>query len=287
MRPASNEGRSSGKVANLNSDLLDGKSDTDFAAAYKSTVVVSPVGTDTENGTALLAALSGITDASAANPYLLSIEPGTYDLGTATLQMKEHVDIQGSGKLNTTITSGVSDCNSINGTVNGANNVELRFLTVSNTGTGQCNTAIFNISASPRLTYVTAEATGVGGVGTENTGVYNVESSSPTMTNVTVTASGGDVNTGKFNNDNSNPTMTEATVTASGSESDNYGVYNAQSSTIIRESTLIGSTNSLFQDESIGKVANTQLVGPVGTGGGGILQCIGNYDENMDAVTCP
>ena len=261
MRPASNEGRSSGKVANLNSDLLDGKSDTDFAAAYKSTVVVSPVGTDTENGTALLAALSGITDASAANPYLLSIEPGTYDLGTATLQMKEHVDIQGSGKLNTTITSGVSDCNSINGTVNGANNVELRFLTVSNTGTGQCNTAIFNISASPRLTYVTAEATGVGGVGTENTGVYNVESSSPTMT--------------------------EATVTASGSESDNYGVYNAQSSTIIRESTLIGSTNSLFRDESIGKVANTQLVGPVGTGGGGILQCIGNYDENMDAVTCP
>jgi hypothetical protein len=89
-----------------------------------------------------------------------------------------------------------------------------------------------------------------------------------------------------FNNDNSNPTMTEATVTASGGETDNYGVYNAQSSPIIRESTLIGSTNSLFQDVGTGKVANTQLVGPVSTVGGGSVQCIGTYDENMAAVTC-
>jgi hypothetical protein len=74
-------------------------------------------------------------------------------------------------------------------------------------------------------------------------------------------------------------------VTASGSES--YGVYNAQSSTNIRESTLIGSTNSLFQDESTGKVANTQLVGPGSTVEGGSVQCIGNYDENLAAVTCP
>jgi hypothetical protein len=88
-------------VSNLNADLVDGKSDTDFYAAgskvadsdkldgldstnfaaYKRTVLVSPVGTPQQNGTALRNALASITGASATNPYLLKIEPGIYDLG--------------------------------------------------------------------------------------------------------------------------------------------------------------------------------------------------------------
>jgi hypothetical protein len=36
-------------VTNLNAALLDGNHPSHFAAAYKLTVVVSPVGTDTEN----------------------------------------------------------------------------------------------------------------------------------------------------------------------------------------------------------------------------------------------
>ncbi len=56
------------------------------------TVVVSPVPNDpAASGTALLTALSNVTDASASNPYLLRIEPGIYDLGASTLQMKEFV----------------------------------------------------------------------------------------------------------------------------------------------------------------------------------------------------
>jgi hypothetical protein len=251
---------SSGKVANLNSDLLDGKSDTDFAAAYKSTVVVSPMGTDTENGTALLDALSSITDASATKRYLLSIEPGTYDLGNGSLSMKQWVDIQGSGELNTAIVSGVSDqdCFRHPGTVNGADNAELRLLTVTNTGTGNCNAAISNNSASPRLTYVTASASG--GSGGIHFSVYNLNSN-PTMTNVTATASGA------FQND---------------------GVHNVGSSPTIKQSTLIGDGNSLVQrNGGTGKVANTQLVGPVYTENGGSVQCIGNYNDNLAAVSCP
>jgi hypothetical protein len=57
------------EVTNLNAALLEGNHASHFAAAYERTVVVSPVGTDTENGTALLDALSGITDASATKPY--------------------------------------------------------------------------------------------------------------------------------------------------------------------------------------------------------------------------
>jgi hypothetical protein len=68
-----------GKVAD--SEKLDGLDSTEFAKAYERTVIVSPVGTGTENGQALLDALARITDASASKPYLLYIEPGIYDLG--------------------------------------------------------------------------------------------------------------------------------------------------------------------------------------------------------------
>lgn len=46
------------------SDLLDGSNSTDFAPAYKRTVLVSPVGTATQNGSALKNALGSITDAT-------------------------------------------------------------------------------------------------------------------------------------------------------------------------------------------------------------------------------
>lgn len=151
------------------------------------------MGTDAQNGQALLDALSSITDASAAKRFLLYVEPGTYDLGTGSLQMKQHVDIQGGGELGTLVTSGVtgvtSDGNCAAGKVNGANNAELRFLTVRNTAAGSCGVAILNVAAAPTLTHVTAEATGAGR--STNVGVNNLASSNPAMTDVTVRASGG------------------------------------------------------------------------------------------------
>src|SRR5918994_356947 len=141
---------------------LDGRDSADFAAAYERTVVVSPTGTDIENGTALKNALAGITDASATKPYLLYIEPGTYDLGTfgggnlPTIRMKPHVDIQGAGELQTLITS-KSSCGA-GSTLYGANDTEVRFLTVRATGTETepCSAAIYNDHVSSRLTHVTA-----------------------------------------------------------------------------------------------------------------------------------
>ncbi len=76
-----------------------------FQPGYRRTVVVSPVGTEAQNGAALLAALAGITDASATNPYLIKIEPGVYDIGASSIVMKSHVDIMGSGSNVTRITS--------------------------------------------------------------------------------------------------------------------------------------------------------------------------------------
>ncbi len=247
-----NDGANSG----VDADTLDGKTSSDFAKAYKSTVVVSPVGTDAQNGTALVNALSGITDASASKPYLLYIEPGTYYLGSSSLQMKQGVDIQGAGELNTRITSNQASCTA--GTVNGDSAAELRFLMVRNNSTGECGIGVYNDFANPRLTQVTAESIGPG---TNRYGVYNANSSSPTMTNVTATAFGGTYN---------------------------YGVYNASSSApTISHSRLTGTTNSLYHDGGTARVALTQFwVGTISKPSG-TLKCFNNYDSNLFAVTCP
>ncbi|MDQ3864516.1 MAG: hypothetical protein M3317_13665 [Actinomycetota bacterium] len=226
------------------------------------TVVVSPVGTDAENGTALINALAAISDASQTKKYLLYVEPGTYDLGSATLQMKEHVDIEGAGELSTLITSGVARFNVPAGTVLGADNAELRFLTVRNTGigaVGSWSAAILNLATSPRLTHVTAEVIAVRSI---NIGVFNALSAgTPIMTDVTATASG---------------------------DATNIGVENVLCSPTIKQSKLSGSNNSLLHARGgTTTIALTQLVGPIETSKGGAVRCFNNYDENLAAVACP
>ena len=70
----------------------------------KRAILVSPKLTAAESGTALLSTLKGITDSSSTNPCLIKIEPGIYDIGSKSLQMKPYLDIEGSGELVTTIT---------------------------------------------------------------------------------------------------------------------------------------------------------------------------------------
>ncbi len=69
---------------------------------FANVVVVAKSGGDFTDP---IAAVNSITTASAATPYVVKVMPGVYDLGTASLQMKEYVDIEGSGPDNTVITS--------------------------------------------------------------------------------------------------------------------------------------------------------------------------------------
>ncbi len=73
-----------------------------FRKKYSNVVVVAKSGGDFTDP---IAAVNSITDASASNPYLVKVMPGVYDLGTASLQMKSYVDLEGSGPDNTVITS--------------------------------------------------------------------------------------------------------------------------------------------------------------------------------------
>jgi hypothetical protein len=95
------------------------------------TVHVSPVaGNPVASGTRLLAAVADISTASAGNPWLVKVEPGVYDLDGRSLALRPFVDVEGSGVGVTTVRSTVD----MAGTVQGADNAELRQLTVENTG---------------------------------------------------------------------------------------------------------------------------------------------------------
>src|SRR5215210_8475825 len=169
------------KVDNLNADRIDGLNSTDFQGKYAQTVVVAKSGGDF---TSVQSALDSITDASASKHYLVWVGPGTYN---ERVQMESFVDIEGAGELATRITASVGggfDAGS--SVVSGASDAELRHLTVENTGGGTDAMAIFNASASPRLSNVTATSAGAN----DNRGVVNA-GSSPTMVEVTATASGG------------------------------------------------------------------------------------------------
>jgi hypothetical protein len=138
----------------------------------------------TQNGQALQGALASITGASQSNPYLLKIEPGLYDLESCNLPMKESVDVEGSGEQVTRITSAIeSDA----GTVSGASNAELRFLTVENFSANGAVTGA--MSGSPlRLTHVTTH----GGLAV----VMNIDSSATIRDSVIEGSGYGIVNQG-------------------------------------------------------------------------------------------
>jgi hypothetical protein len=264
-------------------------------------VIVSPKPGDTpqNNGAVLLNTFAGITG-DINNPYLIKLGPGIYDIGTSSLQMKEYVDVEGSGENTTIITGHIGE--DLTGVVQGASNTEIRFLSVQNTGGGTYAGAIVNVSASLRMTNVTASASGGSGSynyavtnsfqsfptmtnvtasasgGMHSYGVYN-NNSSPTMTNVTASASGGTESNG-VNNLSSSPTMTNVTASASGG-TNNYGVYSFSSGTImINNSVIIGSTNALYNgSDTTTRAGNTKLDGgPISNLG--TLTCVGAYNGN-------
>jgi hypothetical protein len=134
------------------------------AGAQIRTVLVSPVpGDPLASGNALRNALAGISSPSSTNRWLLKVEPGIYDVGTTSLQMRSWVDIEGSGIGVTTIRGSVTTF--YNATIHGASNAELRLLTVEASGNvgnfapGPIAMANYN-GASPRLYRVKFSTTG-------------------------------------------------------------------------------------------------------------------------------
>jgi len=173
--------------------------------------------------TSIQSALDSITDATATKPYLVYVAPGRY---SEKVTMKAYVTIEGAGQGATIFhwTGGSSP--SASATLTGADYAVMRDFNVESDGTGQnYGVAIYNSSASPTMTNVTATASNGNDA---NYGVYN-GNSSPTMENVTVTVPGGGTGNYGVYNYSSSPTMDNVTTTASGGTY-SYGVVNFLSS---------------------------------------------------------
>ena len=112
---------------------------------------------------------------SAVTPCLLKIMPGVYNIDDATLQMQEYVDIEGSGERVTKVIGDTPWVPEALGVVTGSNNAEIRFITVENTGGGAFAFALYFLSTSPKVTNVTAIASGA----TENAAIICEGSCSP------------------------------------------------------------------------------------------------------------
>ncbi len=253
------------------------------ATSFVRTVVVSPVpGNAVASGTALLNALAGITTASAANPWLLKIEPGIYDLGSGALSMKPFVDVEGSGEDVTTITA-AGNSSILTGTVVGANNAELRFLTVKNTGGNTFAVGIASVSASPRLTHVTVTATG-GSV--ENFAVYN-NASSPVMKDVTATASGTVTDEAVVNVIGSTSVMTDVIATATGGSSQNVGVLNSSSAVTMTNVTATATASGSATNSGVENLAASPTMINVTASASGGSNNIGVNNQNSGVGSSP
>jgi hypothetical protein len=217
-----------GSGASQQAARSDHTHDARYQRQYKRTVIVSPSGNGSDasaNGSALRNALNGISDVGATNPYLLVLEPGIYDVGGAPLQMKEFVDIAGSGR-GVTVVRGAGSNTAPGATLRGADHSELRHLTVDAHGHGTAHyaTAIYNDSVAPALTDIDVSAQGatqlVTGIRNKNSlsslnriaihidaagtasgtpdaaGLYIEGGPAGTMADVTVLSQGGNVNRG-------------------------------------------------------------------------------------------
>ena len=267
--------------------------------SYANVVVVAKSGGDF---TTIQAAVNSITTEGPDNPFLVWVAPGTYD---EQVTMKPFVDIRGAGRWMTTITHGGSPTRD-QGTVNAADNTELRSLRVVNTG-GDTNAIAIYSDASPfRASDLIAVASGASAL---NMSVANVSTATMLLADVTLSAGGGQVAAGIVNAEESSLVLSNSTVSASVGTVASVGIQNSYSSALIgssavtatgdpgtdrraigndaatgsyacvvQHSGLAGATNVIgTQATYTTRVAATQMSGgPVS----GPVICAGVYDEN-------
>lgn len=183
-----------------------------------------------------IAALASIIDASSTKPYLVKIMPGVYDLGSSALNMLPFVDVEGSGESTTVIRSSVENefFPSATGTVNGADNSEIRFLTVEAVGLAQSSKVVgIGTSGSAfKMTNVTVKV---------DSGMYGegivLMASAAVMTNVTITSTAGNLAYGVYN-DSSSPIMSNVAISVSSTLGGAIGIFDIRSAAVMNQVTI-------------------------------------------------
>jgi hypothetical protein len=248
------------------------------------TVVVSPKGSTSENGIALLAAMKTITEAnpSATNPWLLKLEPGNYDLGNKSLSLQPYVDLEGSGEDTTTITSAVvTDTFVTQGTLMMAANSEARFIKIVNTGTGYFNVAVYAGSnvTNATINHLTAVASG------SDSG-YGLLNEGGELKVVGSNFNGYGIYEGiGISNEGSTATIKVQNSTTGGFGNYGYGLISNGGTTTVQSSNLYGSGSSdsyaIYNKSSkVVKVGASQLSGSTT----GTARCVASYNADFVAL---
>ncbi|HEX2909371.1 MAG TPA: hypothetical protein VH186_01090 [Chloroflexia bacterium] len=212
-----------------------------YLVSMSHTLVVSPTGTSTQNGAALLSAMITISNSnpSVDNPWLLKVEPGNYYLGKQSLTLKPYVDLEGSGEDTTSISSDMGG----NGTLVMASNSEARFVSIVTAGPIFSTAIVVPVNiTNAHLTHVTASGSATGSP-SQAYGLYNY-GGTITLQNCTLLATAYSSSSGIYN-ETGTTTVQESTLSASGAVynyglSNNNGTFNLQHSNV----SATGGTNS-------------------------------------------
>lgn len=289
--------------------------------AMTRTLTVSPNGTATQNGTALLQAMAQINAAnpSAANPWLLKLEPGNYDLSGNSLTLAPFVDLEGSGAGITVISSTVGTGFPLTaGTVNLAANSEIRQVQVINTNNANRNGAlVVPVNATNvRVSQVNAvmQATGVG----ESYALYNNSGAVTTIQNSRFQVSGaassnfglrtdggtlivsssnitipnGTTNAGIAVLASGTVTMSNSTFLVSGGTTNSFAAYADNSKLTSQNSTLSATGAGSFgifnvSGSSVVRVGASGVSGASGnTTPSGTITCVASWTGTFAPLTC-
>jgi hypothetical protein len=156
---------------------------------YKRTILVGGATTPRANGTNLLDALAKTGGTGPNNRWLLRLEPGIYNLDSSALIVKSFVDIEGSGRGMTTITSKADVTLLWPPEVT----AEVRDLTVQNFAGSGSSEGVLLASSNARLSRVNVLARGTQSATAVR--IFHPDAViSPVLTDVQVTAFAGSVN---------------------------------------------------------------------------------------------
>jgi hypothetical protein len=259
---------------------------------YERTIVVNGDLSQSANGAALLAALAAASaqSPSAANPWLIQLEPGYYNIGTTGAVVDDHVSLRGSGQETTVVSGDRLGFNSPGSAlVNFGTGSVIADLTVTNsgkTGTGTSSIGI-SVDSNDRLVArdVTVQAATSAG---DATGILLGSESELLIEDSTVEATASGVSFGIQPIPAPGPVpplhVRRSTITASGPISG--GILAAASATVVEQSHIEGGSIAIDARSAPLAVSHSVLVGGVAATGAPV--CLANTNATtFFPDTCP
>jgi pectin methylesterase-like acyl-CoA thioesterase len=248
------------------------------------------------NFTSVQAALASITTNSASQPYVIKIAPGAY-VEAGGIAMKDHVDLEGSGTDNTTITCACAgpttpfaDGSSATVRIDGLFVTEVRDLTVQNTGSGVYSVGVWSAGAA-YLSGVSLRDVNISAVGGDgNYGLWS-QAAKIRMDGGTITATGSATSVesaGVGNMGGGTMILRNVTLIGDNGGATGYGADNEGGSFLkVTNSILEGTGNAVHAFQAYTYLSDSAVGGQMS---GANFRCIGVYDvysyASADAL-CP